>query len=929
MLNPSGMRGLSTFISDLRACRSREQEEKRINKELGNIRSKLKEGSLNSYQKKKYVCKLLYIYLLGNEIDFGHVEAVNLITANKYTEKQIGYLGVTLLISENDDLVRLVINSMRKDLEDRQEVFNCLALQAISNLGSREIAEVLTDDVFKLLVSTSSINFVKKKACLCLLRLYRKHPDTVPITDWATKICAIMDDYDVGVNMCLASLIIGLAGQHHEILTSVIPLAINKLHSIVIDKMFTPDNVYYHVPAPWLQVKLCRLLQSFPPIGPGAMRDKLNVVIRAIFATANEIPKNAQHNNAINAVVVEAINLALHIDPDSDLVPVATNLSARYVVSKEINMKYLGLEIMTKLATFPQCLETIKKHREGVFIALADKDISVRRNALDLLYTMCDTDIAKQVVEELLSNLAIADYMMKEDMVLKIAILTERFAEESTWYVDVTLKMIDVAGEHVSNEVWHRVVQIITNNATLHAYSAKQVMAMLQNPVCNEFIVKVSAYILGEYGDLIANDTGSNPLQQFTALNSKFGLVSPATRRMLLNTYVKFVNIFPEIKGQCMRVFQQHVHSLDAEIQQRACEYMALASLPSDDLLQTLFEQMPPFPARESALIQRLKLKEVAGDDGELSTGRERRGVAPTAAGAEMANAMKTVNAAAPKSNPSADLLGLDDLSTPTPSNSGGFGMSAALTAHQPASNDQIANWFFAFIQKPGGIFYEDSALQIGIKTEYSAATGRLTLFIGNKGQTPINGLSIDIGTVEGLACKLIDPVQQLAPMAQLQQVIAVQCSGAFSLPPEVQIKFHAGTNIQLPKLLLPVFVSKFTDPVAMAGTDYLNRWKMLGTTKEIQAVVKAGTAPIQIANVKSLLESLNMGILGGVDPNPNNFVCASVVQTASSGKIGCLLRVETNVEQAMFRVTLRATSEAVLKPVSEFIKTCLGRVLK
>lgn len=64
-----------------------------------------------------------------------------------------GYLAVSLLVNENDDLVRLVINSMRKDLEDLNEINICLALQAIANLGGREIAESLAADVFKVLAS--------------------------------------------------------------------------------------------------------------------------------------------------------------------------------------------------------------------------------------------------------------------------------------------------------------------------------------------------------------------------------------------------------------------------------------------------------------------------------------------------------------------------------------------------------------------------------------------------------------------------------------------------------------------------------------------------------------------------------------------------------------------------------------------------------
>ena len=147
------MRGLVQFIADLRNARARELEEKRINKELANIRQKFKDGNLNGYHKKKYVCKLLYIYILGWNVDFGHLEAVNLISANKYSEKQIGYLAVTLFLHEQHELLHLVVNSIRKDLQGHNELFNSLALHAIANVGGREMGEALSGDVHTLLIS--------------------------------------------------------------------------------------------------------------------------------------------------------------------------------------------------------------------------------------------------------------------------------------------------------------------------------------------------------------------------------------------------------------------------------------------------------------------------------------------------------------------------------------------------------------------------------------------------------------------------------------------------------------------------------------------------------------------------------------------------------------------------------------------------------
>lgn len=64
-----------------------------------------------------------------------------------------GYLAVTLLMHENSDFLRLVVNSIRKDLDENNEVHNSLALHAIANVGSNEMAEALAEDVHRLLIS--------------------------------------------------------------------------------------------------------------------------------------------------------------------------------------------------------------------------------------------------------------------------------------------------------------------------------------------------------------------------------------------------------------------------------------------------------------------------------------------------------------------------------------------------------------------------------------------------------------------------------------------------------------------------------------------------------------------------------------------------------------------------------------------------------
>jgi AP-2 complex subunit alpha len=70
-----------------------------------------------------------------------------------YVQCYQGYLAVTLLMHENSDFLRLVVNSIRKDLDENNEISNCLALHAIANVGGTDMAEALCEDVHRLLIS--------------------------------------------------------------------------------------------------------------------------------------------------------------------------------------------------------------------------------------------------------------------------------------------------------------------------------------------------------------------------------------------------------------------------------------------------------------------------------------------------------------------------------------------------------------------------------------------------------------------------------------------------------------------------------------------------------------------------------------------------------------------------------------------------------
>jgi AP-2 complex subunit alpha len=78
----------------------------------------------------------------------------------------------------------------------------------------------------------NSKSFVKKKAALTMLRLFRKHPDVIPAPDWAERITNIIDDYDLGVCLAVTSLVTALAQQYPESFMMAVPKAIMRLHKV-------------------------------------------------------------------------------------------------------------------------------------------------------------------------------------------------------------------------------------------------------------------------------------------------------------------------------------------------------------------------------------------------------------------------------------------------------------------------------------------------------------------------------------------------------------------------------------------------------------------------------------------------------------------------------------------------------------------------
>jgi AP-2 complex subunit alpha len=939
-------RGLNVFIADLRNVQhDKDKERRRIDKECANIRAKFTSGkNLDSYNRKKYVWKMIYMHMLGYEVDFGHMEMIKCLSASKYSEKHVGYVGISLLLKNTDDMMTLVINTIRQDLTSPKDSIQCLALAGTANIGGHQLTEAVAADVQRVLFAPATRAVVRKKAALTLLRLYRIDQSILDLDECGTELARLLTSTDVGVLTCCSSLLLNVASNDTRHLQDVVPNTIRCLVHLVINKSCTPDYLYYNTASPWLQVRLLRMLQYFPLPSDKTLLGRLNEVLERILSRT-EVTKSVNKNNADHAILFEAINLIIHQEDRSDerLRSKSIQLLGKYISVREPNIRYLGLASMSKLAKFANDTD-LDEHKSRILFSLKDGDISIRKRALELLFAMCNSNNAESVVAELLEHIVVAEFDIKEEMVLKIAILAERFASSFEWYVDTILQVVRIAGMHVSEEIWHRVVQIITNNESVQAYATQKIFEAVEPKGAHETLVCLASYVLGEFGYLLADrdDAPVTGSRQFDALHAHFrsGL-SPMTQALMLSSYIKMVNLYDDVGPRIAPVFKEMATHIDMEVQQRAVEYLALPRL-SRSTIEHVLEGMPPFAeGRGSALEALLNAKKNSQQDrdalkagesnGDGATDKPRGGRGGGDSGSDSDSSSGSESADDDvANNVTDDLLGLGT-SPPAPAApqvasaaDDLLGAFSSGTSSAPSGsptgipNDimpQVMTWFRDGCVAPKSLLYEDSMIQIGMQQQYKGNIGRIMLFFNCK--VACSNLNVAIDPVKYLSWG-----QQGAPPsigganvnAGGQQKLPMQfmCMRPFVNPPGIKVAFNSNGSAYEYPLKLPIVATRFFEPVSLQGDAFKQRWQQSPQSSHIVQVFPA-SGQIAMDNIRALLVGgCRMSLVQGID-NANTVSCVGVFRTgakAANGSplsVGCMMRLECNQQSLKYRITVNA----------------------
>ncbi|XVE85029.1 hypothetical protein DITRI_Ditri17bG0059700 [Diplodiscus trichospermus] len=651
-MNPfsSGTR-LRDMIRAIRACKTAAEERAVVRKECAAIRAAINENDQD--YRHRNLAKLMFIHMLGYPTHFGQMECLKLIASAGFPEKRIGYLALMLLLDERQEVLMLVTNSLKQDLNHSNQYIVGLALCALGNICSAEMARDLAPEVERLLQFRDPN--IRKKAALCSIRIIKKVPDLAE--NFINPAASLLKEKHHGVlitGVQLCTDLCKLSSDAREYFRKKCTEGLVKTLRDIVNSPYAPEYDIASITDPFLQVRLLKLLRILGQ-GDADASDCMNDILAQV-ATKTESNKNAG-----NAILYECVETIMSIEDNGGLRVLAINILGRFLSNRDNNIRYVALNMLMKAITVDT--QAVQRHRATILECVKDSDASIRKRALELIYLLVNENNVKSLTKELIEYLEVSDQEFKGDLTAKICSLVEKFSPEKIWYIDQMLKVLSEAGNFVKDEVWHALIVVISNASDLHGYTVRALYRALQTSTEQETLVRVAIWCIGEYGDMLVNNVGMLNIEDPISVTDsdavdaievaiKCHTSDLTTKAMALIALLKLSSRFPSCSERIKDIIVQNKGSLLLELQQRSIEFNSILQ-KHQNIRSALVERMPVL-------------------DEATFSGR-RAGSLPTAVSTSTAAPRNLPNGIAkPVAAPIADLLDLSSDDAPAPSSSGG-----------------------------------------------------------------------------------------------------------------------------------------------------------------------------------------------------------------------------------------------------------------
>ncbi|KAH9845100.1 Adaptin C-terminal domain [Teratosphaeria destructans] len=599
------MSSLKQFIRNVRASKTIADERAVVQKESAAIRASFREESHNSDVRRNNVAKLLYLFTLGERTHFGQIECLKLLASPRFADKRLGYLGTMLLLDENQEVLTLVTNSLKNDLNHSNQYIVGLALCTLGNIASVEMSRDLFPEVETIL--SSSNPYIRRKAALCAMRICRKVPDLQE--HFLEKSKLLLNDRNHGVLLSGLTLVVSMCeadeeeGGEQGVVEMFRPLtgSLVKVLKGLSQSGYAPEHDVTGITDPFLQVKILRLLRVLGR-GDPQTSEQINDILAQV-ATNTESSKNVG-----NSILYEAVLTILDIEADSGLRVLGVNILGKFLTNKDNNIRYVALNTLLKVVAIDT--NAVQRHRNTILDCLRDPDISIRRRALDLSFTLINETNVRVLIRELLAFLEVADNEFKPIMTSQIGIAADRFAPNKRWHVDTMLRVLKLAGNYVKEQILSSFVRLIATTPDLQTYCAQKLYAALKEDISQEGLNLAGAWVIGEYGDALLRgghyeeEELVQPVHENEIVDVLLAILNSSYSNQIVTEYIITAAIKLTTRLQdpgqierLRRLLNKHQTDLDVEVQQRSVEYGNLFGY--DQVRRGVLERMPAPEIRE------------------------------------------------------------------------------------------------------------------------------------------------------------------------------------------------------------------------------------------------------------------------------------------------------------------------------------------
>lgn len=456
------------------------------------------------------------------------------------------------------------------------------------------------------LLSTAN-PYIRRKAALCAMRICRKVPDLQE--HFVEKAKNLLADRNHGVLLCGLTLVTSMCeaddaeGGEETVVDMFRPLTPGLVRTLksLANSGYSPEHDVLGVTDPFLQVKILRLLRVFGR-GDSRTSEQINDILAQV-ATNTDSSKNVG-----NSILYESVLTILEIEADSGLRVLGVNILGKFLSNKDNNIRYVALNTLIKVVAVEP--NAVQRHRNTILECLRDPDISIRRRALDLSFTLINEGNVRVLIRELLAFLEVADNEFKPIMTSQIGVAADRFAPNKRWHVDTMLRVLKLAGSYVKEQILSSFVRLIATTPDLQTYSVQKLYAGLKDDITQEGLTLAGTWVIGEYGDalirggqyeeeeLVQEVKQSDLVDLFTTiLNSSYS--TQIVTEYIITSAMKLTTRLTEPAqiDRIRRLLSERTADLSIEIQQRAVEYGNLFAY--DEIRRGVLERMPPPEIRE------------------------------------------------------------------------------------------------------------------------------------------------------------------------------------------------------------------------------------------------------------------------------------------------------------------------------------------